>query len=142
MKSNQNQWPYKRDPDAGFWNSGAMNLDTNNWYELPYGPVKYVYAVTSYNRNNPPQFFILNQDFFLEGAQFVNIQLLTEFINLVIVYQVGMPTVPYDLKQAILNEVAFRYENRGDNTNRYAQQNVGLCEAAEYLAKPYQRILI
>lgn len=47
-----------------------------------------------------------------------------------ITYTAGYSTVPDDLKLAILNEIAFRYENRGDSKD-------GLCAGAAELIKPY-----
>lgn len=53
-----------------------------------------------------------------------------------IVYTTGYNPVPDDLKLAILNEVAFRYENKGN------QNDKGVCsEAAQALAFPYKRLL-
>lgn len=57
-----------------------------------------------------------------------------------ITYATGYNPVPDALKLAILNEIAYRYENRGE------QQELklgigGICEAARILALPYQRKL-
>ena len=45
-----------------------------------------------------------------------------------------MTTVPDDLKLAILQEAAYRFENRGD-----ALADKGVCEPARILANPYVR---
>lgn len=52
-----------------------------------------------------------------------------------IIYTAGYATVPDGLKLAILNELSFRYENRGNVAM------TGICEAAQILANPYQRKL-
>lgn len=50
-----------------------------------------------------------------------------------LVYDAGYTTVPKGLKLAIMNEVGYRYENRGD------EEMDGLCKAAQVLANPYKR---
>lgn len=131
-----NAGPYKKDWDRGFFNNIPYN---NDWFELPYGPIKYVLSVTGVDQNTVTN-LAAGVDYFIQGAQFKDIQFNNSLLNFIIVYQTGWPVIPPGLKLAILNEIAFRYENRGDNTNRYAQQNVGLCEASEYLAFPFKRL--
>lgn len=52
-----------------------------------------------------------------------------------IIYTTGYSTVPDDLKLAVLNEIAYRYEHRGN------EENVIYSEAAQSLAFPYKRLL-
>lgn len=145
-----NAGPYKKNWDINFFNSPAViSMDGNDWYELPHGPVKYVASVTGMNKNVLVN-MVRNTDFYLlgdapapgqPGVDFNGIQFASWYDNFILVYKVGYDNVPPALKEAILNEVTFRYANRGDNTSRYAQQNVGLCEAAEYLASQYRRVM-
>lgn len=51
-----------------------------------------------------------------------------------IIYTAGYSTVPDLLKLAILNEITFRYENRGEQTE-------GICFAARTIADPLKRQL-
>jgi hypothetical protein len=51
-----------------------------------------------------------------------------------IIYTTGYIVVPDALRLAILNEISFRYENRGN-------QGTGICEAAKAIAQPYKREL-
>jgi uncharacterized phiE125 gp8 family phage protein len=51
-------------------------------------------------------------------------------------------TLPADLKLAILHEIAYRYENRGDKGKQYAVEVVGVCESAKIFAAPYRRVLL
>lgn len=51
-----------------------------------------------------------------------------------IVYTAGYTTVPDGLKLAVLNQIAFLYENRGN-------ENKGICESAQAYAFPYKRML-
>jgi hypothetical protein len=53
-----------------------------------------------------------------------------------IVYTSGYANVPDALKLAILNEITYRYENRGSEA-----QLEGICFAARTMAEPYKRTL-
>lgn len=53
-----------------------------------------------------------------------------------IIYTAGYSTVPELLKLAILNEISFRYENRGD-----MKDFDGICFAAQTIADPFKRKL-
>lgn len=125
--------------DLNFFGYGMAG----KWFRLPYGPIRAITSVTMISQANPPVVSILtlNTDYFLRGAalpgSFQEIMIPNWSNNCLIVYYAGYLTVPSDLKLAILNEIAFRYESRGDATNRYAQQNVGICEAARVLADKY-----
>lgn len=107
--------------------------------ELPEGPLVEFISATSIC-NNESKVLIENTNFFLSGASFKSITFAENSGDIILVYKTGYSVIPYNLKLAILNEIAFRYENRGSSTNRYAFQNVGLCEAAEYLARPFKRM--
>lgn len=111
------------------------------WFELPYGPVKSIVSVTMTDRAT---IMVLtpNVDYFSRGVLFKELMLNSWSETALIIYYTGYDTVPQDLKLAILNEIAFRYELRGDIASRYAQQNVGICEAAQYLADKYRRIWV
>jgi hypothetical protein len=62
-----------------------------------------------------------------------------------VTYDTGYATVPEDLRLAILNEVAYRYANRGEANEaiKYETQAMssGLSESARDLALPYKRIV-
>lgn len=137
---NSNAGPYRRDPDYGF---SGFQRDcypfTDSWQELPYGPVKYIFTVTGINQSTIAN-MALNTDFFIQGVQFKDIRFGPIYSSYLVVYQTGWDTIPNALKLAILNEVAFRYENRGDQIKARTGEASGLCEASEYLAKPFQRI--
>lgn len=108
------------------------------WEELPYGPVSAVQSVTNVD-GATATILTENADYFLTGQGFKLIRFNSYTSQLLIQYSTPY-YCPDALKEAILNEVAFRYENRGNSVNRYAAQNVGVSEGAEALAKPYQRI--
>lgn len=55
-----------------------------------------------------------------------------------IIYTTGYLTVPDPLKLAILNEIAYRYERRGEQSD---VKDFGLCETSRAIADPFQRKL-
>lgn len=113
------------------------------YYELPYGPITSVTGITTLDNNSVLR--TLNpatNDYYIRGGRYKSFSIVNNtWGNIAITYVAGYTSsVPEDLILAIKNEIAFRYENRGDSTNRYASQNVGLSESAEYLATPYKRL--
>lgn len=54
--------------------------------------------------------------------------------EMVLTYNAGYETIPKGLKNAIMAEVAYRYENRGDES-----PDSGICKSAMILAEPYNR---
>jgi uncharacterized phiE125 gp8 family phage protein len=56
-----------------------------------------------------------------------------------ITYTAGYSTVPDDLKLAVLNECAYRFQNRGDQSRQYVAENPGLSESTKELVHPYKR---
>ena len=123
--------------------------------EFPYGPVLPTGTVigsgpgttvvdpviVATDNNNVNQILSLaNGDYYIRGIRYQTIQIVNQvFGNATMTYYSGMTTVPDDLVLAILNEIAFRYDNRGDVTKRYATQNVGLSESSVYLAEHHKR---
>ncbi len=114
----------------------AANIET----ELPLGPVKNVSLIQWIDSNDNVLDLVPGEDYHIRGTRYKTILVSNSFDNLIMVYTTGYDAVPIDLQLGLLNEIAFRFEARGDGTNRYAQQNVGISEAAEYLVKPYQRL--
>lgn len=114
--------------------------DNDNIFELPYGPVKEIASATMKSSNGCLIPMVENQDYLLSGNLYKSM-IINSTGDIVLVYKTGYANmIPHDLKLAILNEIAFRYELRGDKTNRYAQQNVGACESAAFLADKYRRL--
>ncbi len=119
----------------------TMLADIHLETELPYGPV--VDFTSASIKTDPATYtaMALNTDYQLDDdvsyARFIP----RRCGRMLLVYNVGYGTdIPSDLKLAVLNEIAFRYEKRGDSTNRYAQQNVGISEGAQALANPFIRM--
>ncbi len=132
----------------------TLVADLFNEWELPYGPVTGIQSVqtrTSTQGSGLPTYTTLTSGWGLDGTEFLtfipasgidaigNYPIATNFgvspYRYKIQYTAGWPDCPEDLRQAILVELAYRYENRGDLANP------GICEAARVLADPYIRLL-
>lgn len=88
-----------------------------NWkreQQLPYPPVKSIndIKVKTGNATNGATEYDTPNCYSIDGGRFD----LSGCQRLKIVYTTGMTIVPEDLKLALLNLIAFRYENRGDHT--------------------------
>lgn len=123
--------------------------------ELPYGPVTGIQAAQTRSGtqgSGPTQYETATGQWQTEGDEFLSFRppLCGTFdINAPytgidqasypnrwrIVYTAGYTTVPDDLKLAIMEEIAFRYEHRGN------EPNVVYSEQAQALAFPYKRLL-
>lgn len=114
-----------------------------NGFELPYGPIKAVSSVTSVNSDGfTITALTLNADYFLVGVDFQTIKIVNNYSNNILVYITGYNTLPPTLKLAILNELSYRYDHRGEEENMRATTNnqLGICEAARVLAEKYKRL--
>lgn len=94
----------------------TADLDSECW--LPHGPVKAISEVkvrTGTETDGTPEYRVLTAgDYTTDGEEFI------KFNSSVcgrhrIAYTTGMATVSEALKKALLNLIAFRYENRGDH---------------------------
>lgn len=105
---------------------------SGGWFTLPYGPFKAIVSVTKVSATD---IIVLAEgtDFFLRGTAFKQMRINGWSDNVLVVYYAGYDTIPYDLKRAVLEEISFRYDQRGDSVNRYANQNVGISEGARAL---------
>lgn len=114
--------------------------DQDNVIELPYGPVKENPSVTQISVNGTISSLTENQEYSLTGSLYKNI-VLNGAGTFLLVYKTGYQNaIPRDLKLAILNEISFRYEKRGDETKRYNADVPGVCAAAQVLADKYRRV--
>lgn len=95
---------------------------------LPAGPVTGDVTATDSEGEE-----ILTDDIKLIGTKFPDLkEPLQSEMNLT--YNAGYSTLPKGLKNAILAEIAYRYEHRGDES-----PDAGVCKAAMVLANPYKR---
>lgn len=115
-----------------------------NSFEIPYGPIISVDIVTSIGSDGSAVIgCTLGSDYFLSGVAFKTIKILNNFTNNILVYTAGYTSLPGPLRLAILNEIAYRYEIRGEpqNISRVtAFTHPGVCESSRVLADPYKRL--
>lgn len=110
-------------------------------FQLPCGPItsftsaEIKTGINVYAALTQDTGFEIDSD--LQFARFIPYQ----FGRMKLTYDAGYGAdIPEDLKLAVLNEIAFRYENRGDQKNIYANQHVGLSEGARTLAAPFVQL--
>lgn len=117
--------------------------------ELPYGPVIALVTVqTGSSEGSGVTVYTTLDSWGLEGEGFVtfnppggwgdpriNIR-HGGYARYKIVYTAGYATVPEDLKLAILNEIYWRYEHKGNEVD-----SIGISEAARRIALPFKRMI-
>lgn len=98
---------------------------------IPYGPVNTLTTVAEKTDYNTYETLTQFTDFDTDGqADMTFVPFWTSRYKLT--YTAGYTTLPEGLKAAWLNEIAYRYEHRGD------EQISGVCEATKVLANPYK----
>lgn len=108
--------------------------------ELPFGPVISDVQVTRlYPQTQSIEIMQEGDTFVILGTQFKKIGLTPgEYL---LIYQTGYGTgIPRNMKLAIFNEIAFRYEKRGDESKRYNADQPGICAASQALVDKLIRI--
>lgn len=133
----------------------TMIADLYNEWELPYGPVTAITGVqtrTGTEGSGPSTYATQTTGWSTDGVQFLSFQPsdIGAFNPSVpytgidwpnpprrykIIYTTGYSTVPDDLKQAVLVQIAWLYEHRGE------QREDIICEAARVYAGAYYRKL-
>lgn len=102
--------------------------------EIPFGPVISITSITDEDGN----VLVADTDYKTHGLDFPKI-LWPTYDYLLIIYQAGYETIPPGLKRALKEEIAYRYNSRGDEENRYRSQVVGVSQGARDLAFKYSR---
>lgn len=116
----------------------VATMDLLTEIEIPYGPVISITSFVDKNGNA-----ITTDQYELTGSLFKRLN-PTNFLfyKSVLTYSAGYGSnqVEPDLCLAILNEIAFRYEQRGETGDTRKSVNPGICEAAQVLCDPYKRL--
>lgn len=130
-----------------------LTADLFNEWELPYGPVTAIQAVQTRmgTQGSGPASYQTATVWTSDGEDFLTFTPSdcgpnfttppnTQKNRYRITYTAG-PYCPEDLKLAILQEIAFRYQNRGDASETRVTQfaDLGVCVPARVLADPYVR---
>lgn len=112
-----------------------MIADLDREWELPWGPVTGIAGVQTGSRGTgsaPVTYETEEEGWIVDGMDFLTFT-SAFYTRYKLYYTTGFSSVPADLKLAILNEILFRYENRGDTGDK-------ICKEAEELALPYKRL--
>lgn len=104
--------------------------------ELPFGPITEFTSLTDEDGDE-----IVADDYKLQGLSFKTLKSPCKSY-MTAVYSAGYSgtSIPIDLKEAILHQIAFLYKNRGDQDKEYAASQTGFSESAKRLAFPYRRL--
>lgn len=104
--------------------------------EIPFGPVTTVTSVLDKDGNA----LVAGDTYQLRGNQFKWIESpVSCYIEINYTAGYTPANIPKGLVRALLEEIAFRYNHRGDGTNRFAGENIGLCQGAMELCSRYTR---
>jgi len=104
--------------------------------EIPYGPVT---AITSV-KDIDAVLLVDGDTYQLRGNQFKWLESpVSCYVDIIYTSGYTPANIPKGLKRALLEEIAFRYNNRGDGTNKFAGENVGVSQGAMELASKYSR---
>lgn len=101
-------------------------INMNGFFELPYGPVTNTPTFTDYYGNVITPYMV--------GYDFPQVKDPLETITSCS-YNVGYTTVPEELQVAIMAQINFMYENRGDNSD-----SATVCPITQKIAQKYSRI--
>jgi hypothetical protein len=105
--------------------------------ELPYGPIiPSGIQVVSLDFNHEYNSLDNGSDYWFVGSEYLKLRTRVP-LSCRVVYSAGMSNIPESLKNAILIDIADKYENRGDNAGDSAPV---LCDKAKQKAKPYKRM--
>lgn len=121
----------------------TLTMDIYEETELPYGcnaTLNSVKVRTGTATNGAAEYDTLTgDDYSTDGEEFKSFASCRQGRYL-IEYDVAPPESFDDLKLAVMNEIAFRYEHRGDEVGAFVTQEYGMCKAARILADPYRRL--
>ena len=136
--------------------SVILTADLYNEWELPYGPVTGITGVSTRSPNQgsgPMTYTTQTSGWGQDGVEFItfipafvgdfNINIAYTGVNTAypwknrykITYTTGYGVVPDDLKQAVLVQIVWLLEHRGE------EKDDVICEAAQVYARPYFRNL-
>jgi len=106
--------------------------------EIPCGPITGITSVNDIDGNTLTE----NTQYAIRGEKFKWVERPCS-CYLAIEYTAGYDlnnlVIPAGLKRALLEEIAFRYTNAGDQQQQFASADVSLCTSALELAARYKR---
>ena len=113
-------------------------LDGCHAFELPYGPAASLPTITELKVLAGVSEVLLIDQYTTYGGigDFIQIIPTERAGTFAITYTVGYTTLPTALKQAVLHQIAYLYEHRGDEDIQ------GISPTATMLLKPFRRSVI
>ena len=99
-------------------------------YQIPFHPIISITSVAQKTDIATYTALVSNTDYEIDGQLFQTIKPFSSG-RFKVTYVCGYVTLPEDLKQSILVQVAYLYENRAENVN-------GLCKMAKEIARNYK----
>lgn len=112
--------------------------DLKTFTRLPYPPIIAIQSVNITPAFGTTEALAYNEYSLIgtDDAQFESCRCNIHTIT----YTAGMTTVPDNLKLAILEEIAYHYENKGEETNKFAGEEVGFSKGAFSLLEPFRNL--
>jgi uncharacterized phiE125 gp8 family phage protein len=102
--------------------------------EIPRGPITTLTSIKDVDGNT----LTVTTQYTVRGNQFKWIESPCS-CYLEVNYEAGYEALPSGLKRALLEEIAFRYTNSGDQQQQFASADVSLCKSALEIAARYKR---
>lgn len=102
--------------------------------EIPFGPITELTSIIDVDGNTLTE----TTQYTVRGNKFKWIE-YPSYCYLEVNYTAGYEILPAGLKRALLEEIAFRYTNAGDQQQQFATAEVSLCKSALELAARYKR---
>lgn len=99
------------------------------YIELPYGPYQSLISICELDNIG----FVASDCFCIEGNQFKILKTVVEKVK--IEYIAGYETVPEDIKLALLMEIVYRYNNRGN-----VDGESGVCQGSKTILNSHRRL--
>lgn len=119
----------------------TLTIDFEEEFELPYGPIGTITSVkirTGTDGSGTPEYETLTADDYTTDGESYKVFNSSRIGRHLIVYATTAETSE-DLVLAVKNELAYRYEHKGDQTQQVTAEKMGVCEAARELANEYVR---
>lgn len=113
-----------------------IQLDGCFLFELPYGPVQSITSITALAIFGGTNEVVTDFDLYGDPGQFAQIK-PKNCGTYTAVYEAGHTVLPGPLRQAVIHQVAYLYEHRGDESGID-----GMSPTAKTLAKAYRRVVI
>ena len=113
-------------------------LDGCHLFELPYGPLDTTSLIVTKLKVTPggTDELLTTTDYIVRGDYFAQLHVANGDGMFAITYDAGYTVVPQALKEAILHQVSYLYEHRGDEDIN------GMSATAKALIMPFRRVVI